>query len=109
MNVISRHACDLGRFDGDPEKSYTIPKGYYTDPAIYAREKEAIFFKSWNYACHVSQVAGNGDYLTVQVADQNIVVMRGDDGILRAFYNVCSHRAHELLTGCGHAKMVTCP
>lgn len=109
MNVIARHACDLGRFDGDPEKSFTIPKGYYTDPAIYAREKEAIFFKAWNYACHAGQVAAPGDYVTVRVADQNIVVMRAEDGVLRAFYNVCSHRAHELLHGCGHAKIVTCP
>ncbi len=109
MNVVSRHVCDLGRFDADPEKSFTIPKDYYTDPAIFAREKEAIFFKAWNYVCHASQVAEVGAYVTVQIIDQNIVVLRGQDGTLRAFYNVCSHRAHELLTGCGQAKMITCP
>jgi phenylpropionate dioxygenase-like ring-hydroxylating dioxygenase large terminal subunit len=109
MNVVARHLCDIGKFNLDPEKSYTVPARYYTDPAIYEREKEAIFFKSWNYACHVSQVAEPGSYVTCKVADQNIAVMRGQDGVLRAFYNVCSHRAHELLTGCGKANMVTCP
>lgn len=109
MNVVSRQACDIGKFDADPEKSFTIPKRYYIDPAIWEREKEAIFFKAWNYACHGTQVENPGDYLAVSVADQNIVVMRGQDGVLRAFYNVCSHRAHELLQGCGTAKMVTCP
>eukprot|EP01036_Dinobryon_divergens_P006873 gene6873-9134_t len=109
MNVVARHLCDIGKFDANPEKSYTVPARYYTDPAIYEREKEAIFFKSWNYACHVSQVAEPGSYVTCKVADQNIAVMRGQDGVLRAFYNVCSHRAHELLTGCGKATMVTCP
>lgn len=109
MNVVSRHVCDLGRFDADPEKSYTIPKDYYTDPAIFAREKEAIFFKAWNYVCHTSQVAEAGAYVTVRIIDQNIVVMRGQDEVLRAFYNVCSHRAHELLHGCGHTRMITCP
>ena len=109
MNVISRQTCDLGKFDADPEKSYTIPKQYYTDPAIYEREKEAIFYKAWNYACHAGQVAEAGDFVTVRVADQNIAVLRGQDGGLRAFYNVCSHRAHELLQGCGRAKIVTCP
>ena len=109
MNVVARHVCDLGRFDADPEKSYTVPKSYYTDPAIYARETEAIFFKAWNYACHISQIAAPGDYVTLRVADQNIVVLRGHDGTLRAFYNVCSHRAHELLQGCGTARMITCP
>ena len=109
MNVISRQTCDLGKFDADPEKSYTIPKQYYTDPAIYEREKEAIFYKAWNYACHAGQVAEAGDFVTVRVADQSIAVLRGQDGGLRAFYNVCSHRAHELLQGCGRAKIVTCP
>jgi choline monooxygenase len=109
MNVIPRHVCDIGKFDRDPEKSYTIPAQYYTDPAIYEREKEAIFFKSWNYACHVSQVAEPGSFVTCMVADQNIAVMRGQDGVLRAFYNVCSHRAHELLKGCGKANIITCP
>ena len=109
MNVIPRHVCDLGRFDADPAKSYTIPANYYTDPAIYARETQAIFFKAWNYAAHVSQLAAAGDYVTVRIADQNIVVLRGQDGVLRAFYNVCSHRAHELLQGCGHTGIITCP
>ena len=109
MNVIPRHACDLGRFDADPEKSWTIPKSYYTDPAVYEREKEAIFFRSWNYVCHSGQVAEPGAYHTIQIADQNVVVLRGQDGVLRAFYNVCSHRAHELLSGCGHTRMITCP
>ncbi len=109
MNVVPRHVCDIGKFDRDPEKSWTLPAHYYTDPAIYEREKAAIFFKSWAYACHASQVAAPGSYVTCMVADQNIAVMRGHDGVLRAFYNVCSHRAHELLKGCGHANIVTCP
>ena len=109
MNVVPRHICDIGRFASDPEKSYTVPAHFYTDAEIYAREKEAIFFKAWNYACHLSQVAEPGAYVTTLVADQNIAVVRGHDGVLRAFYNVCSHRAHELLTGCGKANIVTCP
>lgn len=109
MNVISRHICDIGKFDRDPEKSYTVPAHYYTDPGIYEREKEAIFFKSWNYGCHVSQVSEPGSFATCMIADQNIAIMRGHDGVLRAFYNVCSHRAHELLKGCGKANIVTCP
>jgi len=109
MNVIPRHVCDIGKFDRDPEKSYTLPAHYYTDPAIYEREKQAIFYKSWAYACHQSQVAEPGSYATCMVADQNIAVMRGQDGVLRAFYNVCSHRAHELVKGCGRANIITCP
>lgn len=109
MNVIPRHICDIGKFSSNPEKSYTLPSHYYIDPQIYDREKEAIFFKSWNYACHVSQVTEAGSFVTCQVADQSIAVVRGHDGVLRAFYNVCSHRAHELLKGCGRSNIITCP
>ncbi len=104
MNVIPRHICDIGKFDRDPEKSYTIPAQYYIDRDIFEREQEAIFFKSWNFVCHVSQVAEPNSFVTCMIGDQNIAVTRGADGVLRAFYNVCSHRAHELLTGCGKAQ-----
>lgn len=106
MNILQR---DIGKFSRDPEKSWMLPKHYYIDPEVYEREKEAIFAKVWNYACHKSQILEPGSYATCMVADQNIAVLRGQDGALRAFYNVCSHRAHELLTGCGKAKLITCP
>jgi carnitine monooxygenase subunit len=109
MNVIQRGIRDIGKFSRDPEYSYTLPASYYRDPEIFARETEQIFFRAWNYACHVSQVREPGSYATTQVGDQGIAVVRGHDGVLRAFYNVCSHRAHELLKGCGKAKIVTCP
>jgi choline monooxygenase len=109
MNVISKHVCSVGKFSSNPERSYTLPADYYIDPAIYDREKEEIFFKSWNYAGHLSQLVEPGSYITTMVADQNIAIIRGHDGQLRAFYNVCSHRAHELLKGCGKANIVTCP
>ena len=57
----------------------------------------------------MSQLAGPGHYVTTQVGNQNILVIRGQDGALRAFHNVCSHRAHELLKGCGKANLITCP
>ena len=77
----------------------------------YARPARgiAVFFKAWNYVCHASQVAEAGAYVTVQILDQNIGVLRGADGVLRAFCNLCSHRAQEVLQGCGQAKMITCP
>ena len=110
MNVIDqRQSQPAGRFSRDAERSYTLPANYYFDPAIYEREKKAIFYRSWNFACHAGQVAEAGSYVTVRVADQNIVVLRGQDGTLRSFYNVCSHRAHELLQGCGKTKLITCP
>jgi Phenylpropionate dioxygenase and related ring-hydroxylating dioxygenases, large terminal subunit len=50
-----------------------------------------------------------GCYITCRIADENIIVIRGKDGVLRGFYNVCQHRAHELLKGSGKAKVIACP
>ena len=81
----------------EPRTSFTLSSEYYTDPAIYEREKEAIFYRTWQYVAHRSAFADPGDYVTLRICDQNVFVMKGGDGVLRAFYNVCRHRAHELL------------
>lgn len=82
----------------DPTQSFTLPASWYTDPAIYEAEKEAIFYRTWQYVAHKGFFREPGDYATVKICDQNIFVMMGGDGQLRAFYNVCRHRAHELLS-----------
>ena len=97
------------RFDRDPERSYNLAAAYYFDPAVYEKEKETIFYRSWNFVCHVEQVRDIGGYATAMVADQNVFVIRGRDGVLRGFYNVCQHRAHELLKGSGKRKVIVCP
>jgi phenylpropionate dioxygenase-like ring-hydroxylating dioxygenase large terminal subunit len=89
--------------------SPTLPGWAYTDPAVFAREREAIHFRSWHYAGTTQELSKPGDYLTAQILDQNIIVIRGKDGALRGFYNVCQHRGHELLRGRGRVNAITCP
>jgi choline monooxygenase len=91
----------LARFDADPEHSFTLPGSYYHDADVYGREMPAIFYRAWQYACHVSLLAEPGHYFVRDIGDQSVVVLRGDDGELRAFHNVCQHRAHRLLEGQG--------
>ena len=93
----------------DPSRSYTLSARYYISPEIYDREREAIFYRSWIYAGHVEELREPGSFITVPVIDQNVAVIRGKDGRLRAFYNVCQHRAHELLRGRGRTPVITCP
>jgi len=100
---------DAGLFDSVAENSWTLPADWYYDPEIYRREHEAIFYRTWWYQCHTSDIPNPGDYCTGQIADQGIFIMRGDDGVVRAFYNVCSHRAHPLLEGAGNTKLIVCP
>ncbi len=97
------------RFDRDPERSYNLAVAYYFDPVVYEKEKETIFYRSWNFICHMEHVRDIGGNATAMVADQNVFVIRGRDGVLRGFYNVCQHRAHELLKGSGKRKVIVCP
>jgi choline monooxygenase len=97
------------RVHADPARSYTLPARYCTAPDVFEREREAVFFRSWQYAGHVEALPEIGSYITGNVLDQNFFIIRGKDGKLRAFYNVCSHRAHELLRGTGRARVITCP
>jgi phenylpropionate dioxygenase-like ring-hydroxylating dioxygenase large terminal subunit len=95
----------------DAERSWTLPARYYFDPAIFGAEREKIFFKSWQYVGHKSQVANPGDFITGYVVDQPVFVLRDRAGELKGYYNVCLHRAHELLKGAGSLRSaaITCP
>ena len=84
------HSPKARPYRADAERSYVLPPNYYIDPAVYEREKREIFYKAWNYAGHVSQLANVGDYVTCRVADQELFVIRSKDERLRAFYNVCA-------------------
>ncbi len=82
---------------------------YYTDPAIYQKEQQGLFAKTWQFAGHESQVERTGDYFSFEIAGQSLFCIRGRDGVLRTFYNVCQHRAHELVSGSGNCKVIVCP
>jgi phenylpropionate dioxygenase-like ring-hydroxylating dioxygenase large terminal subunit len=97
------------KLDQDPARSYTLPARFYTDPDIFQAEREAIFYRGWHMACHANDLAEIGSYVTAAIFDQKVFICRGKDNVLRGFYNVCAHRAHELLAGSGKAKVITCP
>ncbi|OXM50908.1 2Fe-2S ferredoxin [Amycolatopsis thailandensis] len=76
----------------------TLGGGYYTDPAIFAAEQEKIFERRWFCAARSADLASAGDYRTVQIGRESVLVGRGRDGGLRAFLNVCRHRGARLCT-----------
>ena len=87
----------------------TLEPRYYTDPEIFRVELEGLLARTWQFAGHVSQVADPGDYFTFSIAGENLFCIRGRDGEIRVFYNVCQHRAHELVRDQGNAKLIVCP
>jgi carnitine monooxygenase subunit len=94
----------------DPQRSAALPGYLYSDPAVFAEEKRRLFYASWQVVAHESELPSAGDYVCASVVDQSLFVLRGHDGVVRAFFNVCQHRAHELLTGKGNVKsVIVCP
>jgi phenylpropionate dioxygenase-like ring-hydroxylating dioxygenase large terminal subunit len=100
----------LNHFNPDPKLSYTMPASHYFDPEILEQEKEKIFYRSWQPVAHVSELSEPKSYVTTKVVDQQVVVIRKQDGKLSAFFNVCQHRGHVLLEGRGKLRnIITCP
>ena len=91
------------------EPRRALPPRYYLSPELFERARTSVFFRSWLFACHESQVAEAGDYLAFPVLDQDLFVARDRAGGLRAFYNVCQHRGHRLLEGSGNKRLLVCP
>ena len=88
----------------------TIPAAWYIDPRIAQLERDTTFARSWQFAARADQVRESGQYATTEIAGEPILVVRGDDGVLRGFFNVCRHHAAAVMTaeqGC--ARNLRCP
>ena len=101
---------DLYRPDDPLERASTIPSPWYFDPRIARLENERVFADNWQVAGRVDQVREKGQFFTVELGEEPMVVVRGEDGVLRAFYNVCRHHAAAVVTeASGCAKQFRCP
>ncbi len=96
-------------FHPDPARSMSLRSAAYTDSKWAEADLEAIFARSWQLVCHVEKLATPGSYVSATIAEMPVAVVRDRDGSLRAFYNVCKHRAHELLSGSGTTRSIVCP
>jgi choline monooxygenase len=90
--------------------AHTIPASWYTDPRIAQLELQNVFSRAWQAVGRTEQVEKPGQYVTASVAGEPVVAVRGSDGKLRAFYNVCRHHAMTVMNEpCGHAQHMRCP
>ena len=87
----------------------TLPPACYVSPEFYQREVSEIFLKCWNLVGRVDYVKNPGDYFAHSVAGVSFIVIRGDDGRIRAFVNACRHRGAQLLEGEGNCRTIRCP
>lgn len=92
------------------EDGWTLPASWYGgDPRVDALERERIFGSTWQYAGWVAQLPAPGSYVATQAGHIPVVVVRDEDGMLRAFVNVCRHRGHLIVTGAGCQRSLQCP
>ena len=104
-----RAVNDIGSL-ADPDADMGLPGWLYRDPEAYALEQERIFRRSWQLVCHLSDIPKAGYWQSLAIGQESIIVIRGEDGAVRALSNVCRHRAARLVDGeQGCTKKLVCP
>jgi len=110
MNLPISELLDLYNPNAPLEEAYTIPAAWYLDERIEDLEREHVFGRNWIAVGRVDQVAAQGQFFTIELAGEPLVVIRGSDGELRAFYNVCRHHAAAVANvPCGTVQHLRCP
>ena len=91
------------------ERAHAMPKSVYTSADFAVQEQQQVFAKDWLCAGRAEGLKEAGDYLTMTIAGEPVIVLRDHDGQLRAMSNVCRHRMSTLLEGRGHVRAIVCP
>src|SRR6201994_3589300 len=90
--------------------SFSLPGWIYRDADFLEAEKEMVFASSWQVVCHLSDIPKTGDFHTLDFLGEPLVAVRQANGGVKAFFNVCRHRAARLLDGAGRCPgRITCP
>jgi choline monooxygenase len=108
--MTDNHALDLTDYtpNDDLASAGTMPSRWYTDPRFLELEKERIFWNTWQPVGRAEMVARPGDYFACEIVGEPLVVTRGKDDLLRAFYYVCRHRGAMVARGKGNRKSLQC-
>src|ERR1041385_1030349 len=110
MERTLKQILDLYDPDASLDRAWTIPAPWYFDRGIEALERQTVFSRTWQLVGRTDQVREPGQYLTLEVAGEPVVVVRGNDGTLRGFFNVCRHHAAAVMTAPeGQANVLRCP
>lgn len=106
MNV----ATELQRQLATYRPGFSLPRPFYTDERIFRQDLDQVFARRWLFAGHTCQVPRPGDYFTFEVGNDSLIIVRGDDGRVRALFNTCRHRGSRICTEPdGQAAKLVCP
>ena len=100
----------FAEFSIDPEiaRAWTLPARLYFNPEVLQYEREKVFHRTWQVVGHRDQLAKSGDYFSVELAGEPLLLVRGQSHEALGFYNVCRHRAGPPAQGCGSRKVFRC-
>jgi nitrite reductase/ring-hydroxylating ferredoxin subunit len=102
MNTAAKIQSDL------PATPVIIPVDAYISPEYARAEKDRLWAKVWQVACREEEIPKVGDYITYDILDQSVIVVRNAEHIISAYHNVCMHRGRRLARGCGHTGRFIC-
>jgi len=95
-------------FNSNLAQASSIPSDWYTDPEVLKQELKTVFLKSWQYVARAADLAQPGSFVTAKIGLENVIIVRGKDGVLRGLSNVCRHRAGPVAVGCGQTAFFQC-
>lgn len=105
QQLIDSYDCDAPL-----DHASTIPASWYTNRQLYELELQSVFTNAWHFGARRDQVVEPGQYVTTDVGEEPIVIVRGNDNQTRAFFNVCRHHAAAVMTETeGKAAQLRCP
>ncbi|MCB8889392.1 aromatic ring-hydroxylating oxygenase subunit alpha [Vreelandella malpeensis] len=91
-------------------RTYSLPQPFYNDARLFALDMEEIFEKEWLFAGMSCEIPAKGNFMTLEIGDNPVVIVRGGEGQIHAFHNVCRHRGSRLCTtGKGKVAKLVCP
>ncbi|WP_411290192.1 aromatic ring-hydroxylating oxygenase subunit alpha [Sphingorhabdus sp.] len=104
------HFAPVANWLANDRKGYTLPRGLYVSDDAFAFDTQVMLKSVWLYACTVAHVKNPGDYFVFELADNSIIIVRGRDNEVRAFWNSCRHRGAKIcLEQRGRAPRLMCP
>ena len=95
--------------ESDRSSGRSLPSAYFYDPEVFKQERSSIFLRSWHLIAHINDLRSAGDFVTDDILDQSVIVLRAVSGELNAFHNVCQHRGNRLIDKRrGRSPAITC-
>ena len=110
MGLGQSELADLERLVQSRQEGHGLPREFYRDELVYRADIERVWRRGWLFAGHTCEIPQPGDYFTFKLDTDSLIIIRDDEGQIRALHNVCRHRGTRLCEeDCGTVGRIVCP